>query len=75
MKQFEKFGYFINDDGVKSTDVDLTTRTFKNNVTLPKSRISTYNAYIRHQFDVKRKVMGGEAKCTEVVKALAVDWS
>lgn len=47
-KQFEKHGYFINADGVKSSDVELTTRTFKNHVTLPKKRIRSFAAFVKH---------------------------
>ena len=48
MKQFTKLGYFTNSDGIKSTDADLTTRSFKEHVTVPKRRMKIYAAYVKN---------------------------
>ena len=74
MKQFTKLGYFINSDGIKSTDVDLTTRSFKDHVTLPKRRIGPFSAFVKLQYHPKKNVMGADTKTSEILKSLAQDW-
>ena len=75
MNQLEQFGYFINQDGVKSTDLALTARLFKPNVEVPKKRINGYALYVKELFPKKKAKLGKETKTTEVLAALSHDWT
>ena len=49
-------------------------RVRKMKVKKTTSKLAPYARFIRKNFDAKRKAMGGKAKATEVMSALAADW-
>ena len=50
MKEFGEKGYFVNSDGVKSTDVALSKPKFKEHVVMPKKVCTPYSHFVKSQF-------------------------
>lgn len=74
-KQFEKKGFFVNEDGVKSTELAMLKRSFKPYVTTPKHLRTPYCFFIKQHFAAKKQVMPAEARLPEISQALAKDWA
>lgn len=74
MKEYERTGFFVNEDGVKSTELALLKRVFKKHITTPKKLRTPYAFYIKDNFNWMKAKMPAEAKLIEISKNLAKEW-
>jgi hypothetical protein len=51
MEQFEKNGFFINQEGVKNTDLMLSKPKFHESVIVPKIVRTPYIYFFKEQYD------------------------
>ena len=79
MKEFEKNGYFINQDGVKSTDASdlMLNPKFKHHVVAPKYPKTNYVIYIAAEMEKIKKEAPKDVKLVPSVEAkkIAAAWS
>jgi len=78
LKQLEEIGYFINQDGVKSTDLDLkgNKRDFPEGTVMPKKVRSSYLYFFSDcQKEAKSKLPEGEkTNVSAVTKGISSRW-
>ena len=74
MKQFEKLGHFIDEDGIKSTELAMQKRLFKKHITTPKRVKRPFCIFVKQRFEAKKAAIHEDAKATEVIKELTLDW-
>ena len=74
VKELEEKGYFMTEDGVKSTDVEITDprKKYGKNVLLPKRALSAYFFFTGQNIPIIRN----DEKCThmEAFKLAAAKW-
>lgn len=78
MRQFEARGYFINKDGVSSLDLALRNPKFKPDVVTPKRISTSYQCFMKTQFDIiKADVLREnlDAKLPDVSAKISELWS
>ena len=73
MKECEKTGFFVNEDGVKSTELAMLKCVFKKHVTTPEKLRSPFNFYCKEGWSNMSAKMP-EAKLSDVMQALRKEW-
>jgi len=74
MNDFDKLGYFIDSDGVKSTDLMLSNPKFKKHVVMPKLVKRPQIFFYAQQYKtIKQKYP--DMKITEICKHIFELWS
>lgn len=76
MKQLDDFGYFINSDGHKSTDLDKKhrKRDFPENSVMPKRPVLAHLFYMKEHFESISKEIDSR-KCPDVIKVAIKKWN
>ena len=78
MQEFEKNGYFVNQDGVKSTDASvlLVKPKFKDHVVTPKSAKTPYVIYFSAKMECFKKETPKDSKLvvTDLTRKIAATW-
>ena len=75
MKEFNEKGYFINSDGVKSTDLTKKhkVKDFPDDTVMPKKAKTSYMAFNKENYDALAKEIGS-VKVADVAKKLSERW-
>jgi len=57
MKQLNDHGFFINSEGIKSTDLmkNGKVREYPKDATMPKKSMSVLNCYIKENFSILKE--------------------
>lgn len=74
MKEFEELGYFVNSQGVKSTDIALCKPKFKKDVVMPKKVCTPYSHYVKSQFRAMQQAHPS-LSFVEISKQLSIRWN
>lgn len=77
MKQFETLGYFVDKDGVKSSELRIQKPKFKSNVVQPKKAKTAYTFYVKELFakNYKKSESGAKEDFQSVTKKLNEAWN
>lgn len=67
-KQFEENGFFINAQGVKSTDIKPELKHFSADTVMPKKKSHVFCFYMKDQFAQKKIDLFGENSKSDVTK-------
>ena len=74
MQEFEEKGFFVNSEGVKSTDLALSKPKFKDNVVMPKKVLTPYTNFVKSQFKTMQAAYP-TLSFIEVSKQLSIRWN